>query len=77
MSYLVIARLRNPELKNIADQMTQQFKPAIDGNTYTISVMNMHDAYRIQDILRSRDVQYKFRDHVWLYGVSVQLGEKQ
>jgi hypothetical protein len=77
MSYLVIARLRNAELRELANQITAPFNPVVSGNTYTIKTASMYEAYRVQDQLRSRDRHYKFRDHVWLYGVSVQLGEKQ
>jgi hypothetical protein len=75
MSYLVVAYLRNPDMRDMANNMTKQYYPEIENGIYRIHVQNMHEAYKIQDQLRSRDRYYKFRDQVWRM-VSVQLGKE-
>lgn len=76
MSYLVVATLRNTDLRDKADQLTAQYNPVVEGSQYIIPVMTMYDAYKIQDQLRSHDKYCRVLKHVW-HNVAVKLKEKQ
>ena len=72
MSYLVIATLRNTDLRDRANQLTAEYNPVVEGSQYIIPVNNMYDAYKIQDRLRSDDKRCRVLKHVWL-NVAVKL----
>ena len=76
MSYLVVATLRNTDLRDKADQLTQQYNPVVEGSQYIIATNNMYDAYKIQDHLRSADKYCRVLKHVW-HNVAVKLEDKQ
>jgi uncharacterized phage-associated protein len=76
MSYLVIATLRNTDLRSKADQITAQYNPVKKDSQYIIPVENMYDAYKIQDQLRIDDKRCRVLKHVW-HNVAVKLKEKQ
>jgi hypothetical protein len=72
MSYLVVASLRNSDLRDRANQLTAEYNPVIENNKYIIHVASMYEAYRIQDRLRIDDKRCRVAHHIW-HNVAVKL----